>query len=96
VDAVVGPPPGEIVEMTLLEMSGRAEALVTTSSHQLPLDEVVAIGQLLRDEPVEGRFVGMGIESVAVGEHTTPAVAASLPALTAAVVRAVEELDPGG
>ncbi len=93
VDAVVGPPSGEIVEMALAEMSGRARKVVTTSSHQLPLDQVVAIGQLLRDEPVVGRFIGMGIESVAAGEHVTPSVEASLPALTAAVAAAISELD---
>ena len=93
VDAVVGPRPGHIVEMPLLEMSGRAEELVTTSTHQLPLDQVVAIAQLLRDEPVEGRFVGMGIASVELGEHVTAPVEASLPALTAAVAAAIAELD---
>jgi len=95
VDAVVGPPPGEIVEMALIEMSGRAKRVVTTSSHQLPLDEVVAISQLLRDEPVVGRFIGMGIESVEIGEHATPSVEASIPALTAAIASAVAQLDPG-
>ncbi len=95
VDAVVGPSPGQIVEMLLSEMSGRAESVITTSTHQLPLDEVVALAQLLRDEPVQGRFVGMGIELVEVGEHVTPSVESSLAALTAAVARAVAELDPG-
>ena len=92
VDAVVGPPPGEIVEMELIEMSGRAEKVVTTSTHQLPLDQVVAIAQLLRDEPVKGRFVGVGIESVAIGEEPTGSVAESVPSLRDAVTRAVEAL----
>lgn len=95
VDAVVGPPPGEIVEMSLAEMSGRAEKVVTTSTHQLPLDQVVAISQLLRDQPVVGRFVGVGIEAVAIGEEPTASVEASVPALRDAVARAVAELDPG-
>jgi hydrogenase maturation protease len=92
VDAVVGPPAGEIVEMDLFEMSGRAEKVVTTSTHQLPLDQVVAIGQLLRDEPVIGRFVGVGIEAVAIGEEPTASVEASVPVLRDAVARVVEEL----
>jgi hydrogenase maturation protease len=95
VDAVVGPRPGQIVEMSLVEMSGRAAPLVTTSSHQLPLDKVVALAQLLRDKPVEGRFIGMGIVSVAFGEHATAAVEAALPKLTAVVARVVGELDEG-
>jgi hydrogenase maturation protease len=93
VDAVVGPAPGEIVTMDLAEMSGRAAAVVTLSSHQLPLDKVVAIAQLLRDEPVEGRFVGVGIESVSIGGELSEAVTAALPALRDAVVRAVLDLD---
>lgn len=95
VDAVVGPAPGEIVEMALVEMSGRAERVVTTSSHQLPLDQVVALAQLLRDEPVVGRFVGVGIESVAMGEEPTESVEAAIPALRDAVARAITELHEG-
>ncbi len=93
VDAVVGPPAGQLVEMDLAEMSGRAERVVTTSTHQLPLDQVVAIAQLLRDEPVVGRFVGMGVEAVAIGEEPTASVEASIPALRDAVARTVADLD---
>jgi hydrogenase maturation protease len=89
VDAVVGPAPGEIVSMDLAEMSGRAATVVTISSHQLPLDKVVALAQLLRDEPVEGCFVGVGIESVSIGEELSGAVTAAIPALRDAVARAV-------
>jgi len=95
VDAVVGPPAGQLVELDLAEMSGRAEKVVTTSTHQLPLDQVVAIAQLLRDEPVVGRFVGVGIEAVAIGEEPTASVAASVPVLRDAVAQAVLEFDAG-
>jgi hydrogenase maturation protease len=93
VDAVVGPPVGDIVEMELFEMSGRAERVVTTSTHQLPLDQVVAIGQLLRDEPVEGRFIGVGIKAVEIGAEPTDEVEAAVPPLRDAVARAIAELD---
>lgn len=89
VDAVVGPEPGAIVEMDLRDMSGRAEAVITTSTHQLPLDQVVAIAQLLRDEPVEGVFVGMGIEAVAHGAALSAPVEAAIPALREAIHHAV-------
>ena len=92
VDAVVGPPPGEIVEMDLAEMSGRATQVVTTSTHQLPLNKVVALAQLLRDEPVTGRFVGIGIETVSQGAALSHPVEDALPALRKAVARAVETL----
>ena len=90
VDAVVGPEPGEIVEMDLRELSGRADAVVTTSTHQLPLDRVVALAQLLRDEPIEGRFVGVGIEAVAHGQALSQPVEAALPALRSAIARAMD------
>ena len=93
VDAVVGPPVGQLVEMDLADMSGRAKRVVTTSTHQLPLDQVVAIAQLLRDEPVVGRFVGIGVEAVAIGEEPTAPVEASIPILRDAVARAVADLD---
>jgi hydrogenase maturation protease len=89
VDAVVGPEPGAIVQMDLREMSGRAEAVVTTSTHQLPLDQVVAIAQLLRDEPIEGVFVGVGIEAVAHGEALSGPVEAAVPAFREAIRQAV-------
>jgi hydrogenase maturation protease len=93
VDAVVGVPPGELMELELHEMSGRAQRVVTTSTHQLPLDQVIAIAQLLRDEPVEGRFVGVGIEAVEIGAELTPAVDDAVAQLREAVARAVMELD---
>ena len=96
VDAVVGPRAGELVEIDLAELSGRAERIVTTSTHQLPLDQVVALAQLLRDEPVVGRFVGVGIDAVAIGEEPRSSVAEAIPALRDAVARAIAELDPGG
>jgi hydrogenase maturation protease len=89
VDAVLGPPPGEIVQLGLAEMSGRAAALVTTSCHQLPLDKVVALAQLLRDDPIGGLFVGVGIGSVSVGGELGAAVSAAIPDLRDAVARAV-------
>ncbi|HKZ91447.1 MAG TPA: hydrogenase maturation protease [Candidatus Limnocylindrales bacterium] len=95
VDAVVGPPAGTIVEIDLAALGDRAARVVTTSSHQLPLDRVVALAQVLRDEPVKGRFVGVGIESVAIGEALSEAVSAALPSLREAVARAIAALASG-
>jgi len=69
-----------------------APAAGPTSSHQLPLPEVVALAGLLRDAPLEGRFVGVGIKSVAFGSGLSEAVAAAVPALAEAVARAVRAL----
>lgn len=92
VDAVIGSPPGEIVEVDLFEMSGRPEAIVAVSTHKSPLDQVVAIGQLLRDEPVIGRFVGIAIEAVETTAPSSGSVDDAVRVLRAAVARAVAEL----
>ena len=92
VDAVVGPPAGTIVELDLGALARQARRVTTTSSHQLPLDRVVALAQTLRDEPLEGCFVGVAIGSVAIGSGIGEEVRAALPALQDAMARAVESL----
>jgi hydrogenase maturation protease len=92
VDAVVGPQAGSIVELDLATLRSRAVRLTTTSTHQLPLDGVVALADALRDHPLDGVFVGVGIGSVVIGSGPGPMVMAALPALRDAVARAVETL----
>jgi hydrogenase maturation protease len=89
VDAVVGPPPGQVVELGLAELTSNSVTVVATSTHQLPLGEVLALAALLRDVPIEGRFVGVGIGSVAFGRDLSGAVTAALPVLADAVARAI-------
>jgi hydrogenase maturation protease len=89
VDAVVGPPPGQLVELALADLATGAVRAVATSSHQLPLPEVVALAGLLRDAPLQGRFVGIGIGSVAFGSQLSEPVAAAVPVLADAVARAI-------
>ena len=69
-----------------------AARLSAASSHQLPLPEVVALAGLLRDAPLAGRFVGVGIESVAFGRPLSEPVAAAVPRLTDAIARAIQAL----
>ena len=83
--------PGEILEVTLLELSGREEPLATGATTDPPLDEVVAMAQLLRDEPLRGRFVGLGIAG-ASEDLTAEAEPALVEALRAALARAIDEL----
>lgn len=90
VDAVVGPPPGTIVRMDLAEMPDRAAAMVAASTHQLPLEEVVALAQLLRDDPIEGVFLGVGVASVAIGAALSEPVKAAVPRLREALVAELE------
>ena len=79
---------GETVVVPLLELSGREEPLAVSSTTEPPLDEVVAMAQLLRDEPLRGRFVGLGVESVDLNEE--PPVDAT-EALRTAIATLLEE-----
>lgn len=88
-DTVMGTA-GAIVELPLLELSGREEPLAASSTADPPLDEVVAMAQLLRDEPLRGRFVGLGVERV---DLSAPPDEAQVRLLREAVARAIGELE---
>lgn len=97
VDAVAGLAPGETWVRPLaalvdrarrLEASGRA--VEPRSSHELPLEQVLALAATLRDRPPAGTFVGIGGARWDAGAGLSPAVAAGLPAFAAAVAVAIE------
>ena len=90
-DTVPGTP-GEIVEVTFLELSGREEPLTTSATADPPLDEVVAMAQLLREGPLRGRFVGLGVESE---DLARPPEAERVATLRGAIERVLAELEVG-
>ena len=55
---------GEMVEVPFLELVGRDDPLTASSTPDQSLDEVVSMAELLRDEPLRGRFVGLGVTVV--------------------------------
>ena len=97
VDAVAGIEPGETWVRPLAMLVGRARSLADTgrapeprSSHELPIEQVLALAATLRDAPPAGTFVGIGGSCWAVGTPLTEAVAAGLPAFAAAIAAAIE------
>ena len=62
----------------------------------MPLPEVLALAALLRETRLTGRFVGVGIASVALGEGLSHPVAGAVPLVAEAVARAVRSLAGGG
>jgi len=92
VDAVVGVEPGHIVDIGLADLGLLSERVVATSTHQLPLDQVVGLAGLIREHPLEGRFLGMGIDDVSPGAGLSPAVLASLPEMVRTIDAAVSHL----
>ena len=82
---------GEIIVVRFGELVGREQPLLVSSTPEQPLDEVVAMAELLRDEPVRGRFVGLGVESV---ELTAPADPEAVEQLRAALIETLTEVLP--
>ena len=89
-DTVPGTPgTPEVVEIPFIELVGRELPLMAHSTSDQPLDEVVAMADLLRDEPVRGRFVGLAIESVRL---TAAPDTAAVERLREAVLRVIAEV----
>jgi hydrogenase maturation protease len=102
VDAVAGLAPGEIWVRSLAALVDRAQALTDAgrapeprSSHELPLDQVLALAATLRDAPPAGTFVGIGGSCWEAGTPLSAPVAAALPAFAAAIAAAVEAAGEG-
>ena len=68
-DAVVGLAPGEVVTIPLADLPERdaAAAPIPRSSHILPIGQLVAIAEIMRDHPLDGSFVGIGGRSFDFG-----------------------------
>ena len=98
VDAVAGLAPGEIWVRPLAALVDRARALADAarapeprSSHELPLEQVLALAAILRDAPPAGTFVGIGGSCWDVVTPLTAPVAAGLPAFAAAIAAAIDD-----
>ena len=92
VDAVAGLHPGEVWVRPLAALVDRARARQASgrapeprSSHELPLEQVLALAATLRDEPPVGTFVGIGGACFDVGTPLTDQVARALPAFADAI-----------
>lgn len=64
------------------------------SSHELPVEQVLALAAVLRSAPPRGWFVGIGGLRFGHGDPLSPEVAAALPAAAAAIADAIADLAP--
>ena len=92
-DAVVGLAPGEVVTIPLADLPARdgAAGPVPRSSHVLPIGQLVAIAEVMREHPLEGSFVGIGGRSFGFGRGIGRPVRAALPAYRSAIESALIE-----
>jgi hydrogenase maturation protease len=72
-----------------------ASGAAPASSHSLPPDQVLALAEEMRGSALRGVFVGIGGEAFGFGEGLSPAVAAALPAFTAAIAAEIDRLAAG-
>jgi hydrogenase maturation protease len=98
VDAVAGVEPGQVWVQSLAALVDRARRLRSArlaveprSSHELPLEQALALAAALAGRPPAGAFVGIGGARWAAGAPLSDAVAAGLPAFAAAIEAAVAE-----
>ena len=81
---------GEVLDVPLSELVGREVPLLAHSTPDQPLDEVVAMAELLRDDPLRGRFVGLGAQAP---DLTAPPDDVAVQRLGQAIVRALASRD---
>jgi hydrogenase maturation protease len=92
-DTAAGPAPGSILDVPLSALPG-GTAGGPRSSHALGIPATVALAELIRGRPVDGRIVAIGGAEFGVGKAPSAAVARALPRFEAAVLAAVSR-QPG-
>jgi hydrogenase maturation protease len=83
-DAVAGIEPGTVVRLTLGELE-RRPPFTPRSSHQLPIDLVVGLAGILRDQPVGGTFIGLAGHGFGYGRSLSRVARAAMPAYHEAI-----------
>lgn len=99
VDAAVGIEPGAVVVVPLDRLDrpsvARSGGASPRSSHELPVDQVLGLARVLREQLPEGSFVGVGAAWAGFGAPLSPVVEAALPAFRAAIAAEIEKLAVG-
>lgn len=94
IDTVVGVEPGSIVTLSLQELSQRTDGMTPRSSHALTIGDALCIAEVIRGSLPSGAFVGIGGRWFGYSERFSRPVTAGMPALAAAIRRAIEDLLP--
>jgi hydrogenase maturation protease len=84
VDAVSGPPPGEVIDLPLATLHAEPGAAgVPSSSHAIPLTTAIALAERIAGHPIDGRFIGIAGERYGLGEILSPSVVDAIPGCAA-------------
>lgn len=85
IDAVCGITPGEVVVMSLEELA-TTHLFSPRSSHELPIGLVLGLTAIIREQPIEGTFVGLGAHRWGYGTPISRRTRAGMAAFRAAII----------
>lgn len=85
IDAVSGLTPGEVVVMSLEELA-TTPMFSPRSSHELPIGLVLGLTAIIREQPIEGTFVGLGGHRWGYGTPISRSARAGMAAFRAAII----------
>ena len=93
VDTAIGIAPGTVVTLTFDELVSVKRGPAPSSSHALPIDQVVGVARQLSDAPIDGLFVGIGGSDFGFGRSLSTPVRKALPEFLAAINAAIDSYD---
>jgi hydrogenase maturation protease len=93
VDAAVGIAPGHVVTLPIRRIAGDGAAPAPRSSHELPVDQVLGLAEVLRPGGLpDGSFVGIGGRRFGYGRPLSRSVRINMPAFQAAIAAELSRL----
>lgn len=93
IDAAVGIAPGRIVTIPIHDVAADPEAPSPRSSHELPVDQVLGLADVLRDGGLPGgTFVGIGGRRFGYGRPLSRSVRLNMAAFRAAIAAELARL----
>jgi hydrogenase maturation protease len=93
VDAAVGIPPGHVVTLPIDRILADPEAPTPRSSHELPIDQVLGLAQVLRPGGLPaGTFVGIGGRRFGYGRPLSRSVRLNMTSFQAAIATELARL----
>ena len=96
IDAVDGPPVGQLVDVDLASLIDRGHAWRTASSHAVSVEMTLAIAAHLRGQVPRGRFIGVAGCAFEMGEEVSAHVRAAIPVAAARIATWVRTFEANG
>lgn len=91
IDAVDGVRPGSVIVVPFDGSQAWPDA-APRSAHELPIELVLSLAAIIRGQPVEGAFVGLGGHRWGYGTPLSRSARAAMPAYRAAIARELAHL----